>query len=168
MKKTITSIGAFLFGSFLLAQNAEMISNINTKSEEYNAEDFCELNNKLYFTASTNQYGRELYVYDPLLPVPQQVDLVESSPFENVNYGNPSFLTKYNGSIYMNYNDSVHGSELFSYNGIGSPQLVIDLEAQTGSSMPNNLRYIKTNYILLQKSMVTGNYMYLTEQILHQ
>lgn len=155
MKKTITSIGAFLFGSFLVAQNAEMISNINTKSAEYDAEDFCELNNKLYFSANTNQYGRELYVYDPSLPFPQQVSLVEASPFEDINYGNPSFLTKFNGSIYMNYNDSVHGSELFSYNGTGSPQLVSDLESQTGSSMPKNLTVYKNK--LYFTAEVNGN-----------
>lgn len=77
-------------------------------------DDLIVFDGKMYFTASDGTFGRSrsLWVYDPIAG---PIMLDEAWPSTGITQI-PSRSTKYNGRLYFNANDGIHGSELWAYN----------------------------------------------------
>ena len=93
-----------------------------------NITDMVMYNGKLYLSAEevipsgTNEgqtvYGQQLYCYDGtnafMVADINTGNPVGSNPTAN---SNPSYLTVYNGALYFQATDGIHGNELFTYDG---------------------------------------------------
>lgn len=149
----LTSLCILLCGLSLKAQNVTLIQDVNTRMQEYNAKEFCEFNNTLYFSAASDVYGEELYNYDPSQPAGSEIS-ISGIPTTDPTLGNPKFMTVYNGSMYMNYTEAGTGAELFILNG-NAPMLVSDMTPGNSSSAPNHF-FVYGAYLYFTAS-VSGN-----------
>ncbi len=99
----------------------------------------------IYFSArEKNPSSSELYKLDLAT---NQLSVVSQI---NKSYSpSPSNFTVYNDKLYFSADDSVHGSELWVYDGFNKPTMVMDLASGYQSSDPSQL-------------IVVGNFLYFT------
>ena len=84
---------------------------------------FATLDNKLYFSAESPDYGRELWVYDGVNEPTLVVDIRPGTDSANVQ-----FLTVLGDKLTFSANDGVNGAELWQYNpATDSAQMVADI-----------------------------------------
>ena len=90
--------------------------------------DFIEFNDKLYFSASNEKNGRELWVTDGTV---EGTQLLVDINFEgSYGYGSsyPYSLTEFNGKLYFTADDGENGNELWATDGtVEGTQLVADI-----------------------------------------
>lgn len=84
------------------------------------------LNNKLYFAVVDSPIGQKLYQYDPISGMSTMISAINSGP--SISHTNVAMhFSTYNGKLYFEADDGVHGYELWVYDGINPPTMVIDL-----------------------------------------
>ncbi len=108
--------------------------------EPYNGADPRELtimNGKLYFNATNDAYGRELWEFDGtdfnlVADINTNTDsygggVIIWTPLNtNTSDSNPYGIVLHDGKLYFNANDGNNGPELFMYDGINSPCMIKD------------------------------------------
>lgn len=87
-------------------------------------KEMAVLNNKLVFTGNDGlKKGQHLYEYDLAAgKVNYIAQLNNASP----TYCFPPVFHNYAGKLYFNENDSVHGAELWVYDGVSAPNMIAD------------------------------------------
>ncbi|MBC7868187.1 MAG: hypothetical protein H7X88_11695, partial [Gloeobacteraceae cyanobacterium ES-bin-316] len=96
---------------------------------------YAVLNNKIYFCASENASGNELWVSDGTTAGTQLVKNISIT-----GSGNPQGLVQYNNKIYFAASDETNGMELFVSDGTeAGTQLVKDIIPGTTGSLPYQL-----------------------------
>ncbi len=135
--KTTIIILQLVIVSQLFAQQSKMVADINKSALPFssNPQNFTVYNGKLYFTASTLDYERELWVYDGKNP---------ASLVANINkkgqYGaNVDNLAVAHGVLYFTADDSTHGRELWSFDGDSAPKMVFDFTPGADDSYIRNI-----------------------------
>jgi ELWxxDGT repeat protein len=126
-----------------------LIEDINEGTASSLPSDFTALNDKLYFRATDDEHGQELWVYDG----------VSSSLLQDIVVGPgwsfPSDFTVFNNKLYFAATDPTHGRELWVYDDAAvvsdeNPSLLIDIIGGTDSGFPrlltvfNNKLYFST------------------------
>jgi len=113
---------------------------------------FTELNGKLYFSADSNIFGRELWVTDGTEEGTQVVkDIYPGSFDEYVEYtysnyyngSDPADLTKFNNKIYFTAENQDIGTELWVTDGTEEgTELVADINPGVSDSNPSDLSVV--------------------------
>lgn len=130
MKGILIFLTSVLLTGWSFAQTAELVKDINTGSSSSAPSHFIEYNNKVFFRATTDNEGNELWVTD------------------GTNAGTYLFMDIYPGNIgsypdnfqivdellYFTANDSLHGNELWVTNGTDTGTYLIADIASGGSS----------------------------------
>ena len=95
-------------------------------------------NDKLYFFATDALTGRELWSYDG---VGTPVLVADISPGANdaISQTQASNIMPYAGKIYFQATNGISGYELWSYDGVGAPQIVGDIYPGPGNASPADL-----------------------------
>lgn len=111
------------------------------------AAELTPFNNKIYFTGSDSTFGEELWVTDGTVAGTVMVkDIVPgvngSDPIGDG--GNPNFFidqyTVFNGKIYFDADDGVHGNELWSSDGTAlGTTMVSDINSGPSGSYPRTI-----------------------------
>lgn len=117
-------------------QSIELVTDIDQTPENIGSEPtkMTEIGGKLIFSAETSNHGRELFEMDINENITLVADLypgIESSHPTNILEGNQLF----NGELVFTCNNGVNGFELWKYDGVNPPQLIVDL-FPTSSSYP--------------------------------
>ena len=118
-------------------------------------------NNKLYFTASLDDKGYELFVYN----VDGSYSLVEDI-YEGTSSSSPSYLQVFNGKLIFRANTATTGTELFEYDG-SDVTLVQDLDptidgnGNARSSYPSNLNILGDKLFFTASSLAKGSELYI-------
>ena len=105
---------------------------------------FAEYNSTLYFSASNDTYGEELWAYNGI-DEPFFVHDIRSGAEDSM----PSWLIEYNGSLYFSALGSPNDTELWKYDG--SVVSEIEINVSYGSSSPaypviyNGILYFKAD-----------------------
>lgn len=96
-------------------------------------------NDLLYFTATTEEFGGELWSYDGVNdPVLVSDIFPGTSTWGDANSSYPSYLTVYNDKLYFSANaNDLYENELWSYDGSDVEE--IDVNDGPGSSYPSNM-----------------------------
>jgi ELWxxDGT repeat protein len=114
--------------------SGQRLTNINTAGQSLNSTNIqlIAFNNKIFFPAipgpSSNNTS-ELYSYDPATGITSMVADIWPG---NLGSGPMNFIVL-GSKLYFTANDGTHGSELFSYDGINPPQMMVDLCPQGGA-----------------------------------
>jgi ELWxxDGT repeat protein len=95
-----------------------------------NPGSLTEFNGKLYFCATDEIHGYELWSFDGV----KAAMVAEINPTPDPGNGDrfmmdssPGNLTVFDGRLYFTAIDGTHGRELWSYDGITPPRMVVDL-----------------------------------------
>lgn len=117
---------------------AKLVKNIRSGSESSYPQDFYVHNNKLYFSATNDTSGRELWVYD---------DNMGARMVYDINTGSqpsvPCCFTSYKDNLYFPAYKPTTGSELWVYDGSSDPEIWIDLIPGATTSYPGYLTVYK-------------------------
>ena len=108
-------------------------------------DSFIEFNDKLYFTANSEEKGRELWVTDGTSKGTQLIKDInpgsESSLSGTYAYNFNNFV-EFNGSLYFIADDGENGEELWVSDGTSDgTQLLKDINPGSESSFPGNYAY---------------------------
>ncbi|MEM7335514.1 MAG: hypothetical protein AAF490_25770, partial [Chloroflexota bacterium] len=74
--------------------------------------------NRLYFSANDDEYGRELWS----IPYPNATPRLEADIFEGANSSNPSRLVSIGSSLFFSANNGILGTELWQLDTYKTPQ----------------------------------------------
>ena len=144
--------GPELFVSDGTAEGTQLLIDLNSGSSNYtysygsSPDNFIEFDEQLYFSASSGENGRELFVSDGTAEGTQL--LVDLRPGES-NYGysyssSPRDFVEFNDRLYFSADDGENGRELFISDGTAEgTQLLFDLNpgesyGYSYSSSPGN------------------------------
>lgn len=116
--------------------SAVLVRDVNTDPATSEPGGFCEADGTLYFAATDDSGGRELWRTDGTADGTRRVKDVARGPTDS----NPTRLTNVNGVLYFVANDGPHGAELWRSDGTDAgTALVRDLVPSVGSSDPQSL-----------------------------
>jgi ELWxxDGT repeat protein len=104
------------------AQTLTLVSDIYPGEWSSTPENLIVYNNKLYFSASNNTDGQELWVYDGMNEPTIVADI--NSPGDYTHF---SDFIVFNNKLYYKSRDDTHGFELWVYDGISAPHMVADI-----------------------------------------
>ena len=106
-----------------------------------------EFNNKLYFTASDEENGNELWVSDGTTEGTQLLIDIDPSTdnYGNANSSAPESLTEFNGKLYFSADDGETGRELWVSDGTAEgTELLLDIVpgiSEYGYAYSSDIRY---------------------------
>lgn len=106
--------GAELWAYNPATQQSAILADIDTGVASSNPTNFKILDKKLYFSATTMQYGRELYSYDGTNP-PQRLTDIYPGSFSSINVAQNNPFALFNNSIYFGARDTSGESHVWSY-----------------------------------------------------
>ena len=122
----------------LLAAEFNLVRDINLKlnSASSNPSQFTAVGSTVYFVATTESLGTELWKSNGTAA---GTVLVKDILPANGN-SSPSKLTNVNGTLYFTAENGTHGRELWKSNGTSAGTVMVaDLSAGSGSSAPDSL-----------------------------
>ena len=139
-------IGNELWVSDGTTEGTQLLLDINPGTGDYGyengsyASDFTEFNGQLFFSASDEENGRELWVSDGTAEGTQL--LLDINPgvsdYGYVNSSNASDFTEFNGQLFFSANDGENGNELWVSDGTAEgTQLLVDINPGTGTGYEN-------------------------------
>jgi len=102
------------------------------------AVEYSRLSGKLYFSAKTSAYGRELWEYTGSGTPSLVADI-----FSGTTDSNPGSLTWFSGRLLFNAVSPIYGYELWEYDGVNPPFVVDDIYPGVPSSLPWDLQVYK-------------------------
>jgi ELWxxDGT repeat protein len=144
MKRILTLLGLvliFLLTTAISGSAENLLSNyIASKVADIHSSGWSrpygqtEFNGKLYFVATDEVYGRELWVYSgagsPNIVADINTGIGDSFPTYDI------WLKVYNNQLYFTATDGTNGLELWSYDGLNPPTMVADINSGSESSSP--------------------------------
>lgn len=113
-----------------------LMDDINTDGKDHHSAPShqVEFNNKMYFQATDNLHGAELWVYDGT-----NAPIMVADINEGTGDSRPQNLTVFNNKLYFSAFRADVGYELWVYDGINPPSLVYDIQPGTGYGYPQYL-----------------------------
>ncbi|WP_020567837.1 ELWxxDGT repeat protein [Neolewinella persica] len=123
------------FGCAGLSAQASLIKDIRSGTSSSSPKEFAMLNGKLYFSASSDSLGTELFVTDGTTEGTELFkDLLEGS-----SSGSPANITVFNDKLYFSANTDTLGSELWVSDGTSEgTRLLADVNPGTDGSFIRN------------------------------
>lgn len=145
-----------------------LLADVNDGGSSSDPGDLFVFNNKLYWAADDGSTGQELWVYDG-----------ENSPSRvaDINAGegdgalpctsdsNFSGFVEYNNKMYFRGNDGTNGRELFVYDGVNAPQMVVDIRPGENSSSPCDLIVFKDLLFFHAEDENTGEEVWVYDEV---
>jgi ELWxxDGT repeat protein len=143
-------VGRELYVSDGTAGGTELFKDISPGANEYGTNDsspdnFAEFNDKLYFSASNEETGRELYVTDGTAGGTELlVDLNPGNDGYGAKSSYPDNFAEFNDKLYFSASNEESGRELYVTDGTaGGTELLVDLSSGEDdygakSSYPDN------------------------------
>jgi len=110
--------------------------------------------NKIYFAGNDGLSGNQLWQFNPANGVASKVYDINPT-----GSSNPQNFAFYAGKIFFSADDGTNGDELWSYDGVSTPKLVADIEANQGS-FPANLQRIGTSMYFSAYTLDKGTELY--------
>jgi ELWxxDGT repeat protein len=110
--------------------------------------------NKIYFAGNDGSTGNHLWQFNPTNGVASKV--YDINPSGN---SNPQNFVLYGGKIFFSADDGTHGDEVWSYDGVNTPKLVADIDANQGS-FPANFSVVRTNLYFTAYTLDKGTELY--------
>lgn len=117
---------------------------------------FIYLNGGIYFAGTDGQVGVELFRYDMSSG---NVTLVHDF-MPGAGHGAPQYFESYADKIFFSATDPVNGTELYSYEGWGTPKLVADIYTGTTGSDPKHLQVFDGHLYFSAETAATGVELY--------
>ncbi|TXF91176.1 T9SS type A sorting domain-containing protein [Neolewinella aurantiaca] len=132
MRLLLSLFSAVLLCGTLSAQ-ATLLQDIRTGSLSSSPTRFFEYNDKVLFRATTDSLGTELFITDGTADGTSVLKHINDSTSVSGGSSNPDNFHLFNGRVYFQATDGIHGAELWSTDGTtAGTQLVYDLN--TGSA----------------------------------
>lgn len=114
----------------------ELVKDIDQSPASSDPWYLTEVNGKIFFSASWEGYGRELWIYDSATDTVTMVKDIGPGFLS----GSPSNLTNVNGTLFFTADDWFHGTELWKSDGTeAGTVLVKDIYLGTTSAQPSSL-----------------------------
>ena len=129
------AISAILLSNLFSAQSISLVKDINQGAYASSPNYFTEYDGRLYFSASTAEYGTEIWSTDGTTEGTSMVQDVIAGTSSFL----PSLMVSYNGKLYISnlLNDTTHPLGLYSYNG-NTVQLVSKVIQWPGNMVVGN------------------------------
>lgn len=111
----------------------------------------------VYFTAqSSSASGCQLYKYDTAAHSTGAMFVykINATIYPAIEF------TEFNGKLYFSGNDSVHGNELWMYDGINTPSMVADINKGADHSYPIMFKAYNNNLYFTASTPATGSELY--------
>lgn len=139
-----------------LSAQASLIKDIRSGSSSSSPKEFAMLDGKLFFSATSDSLGTELFVTDGTTEGTQLFkDLVEGSAS-----GSPASLTVFNGKLYFSANTDTLGSELWVSDGTSQGTRVLaDVNpGMDGSFISTFVEFKDRLYFTAADTLVAGSF----------
>lgn len=138
MKLCLLIISALLLNFFSVAQSISLVSDISKGVRGSYPENLIVFGDKLVFSADDSIHGRELWYYtDSIKQVMPVTDIFQGQQSGIYILDNKGVVIK--NTYYFGANDSIHGEELFKWDGVSKPKLVKDILPGTHGSTPGKM-----------------------------
>jgi len=109
-----TATGSELWEYNPVSTNSSLIADIDTGTMSSNPANFKILDGKLYFSASTLHFGRELYVYDGT-NAPRRITDINPNAFSSVSPVENNPFVLYKNLVYFGARDTSGESHVWTY-----------------------------------------------------
>jgi ELWxxDGT repeat protein len=120
-------------------------------------------NHKLFFQADDGIHGPELWVSDGTQAGTQLLKDINTANGDSAG-SFPSGFAPYNGKLYFNANDNVHGYELWVTDGTtNGTNLVMDIYPDTVGSNPTDLTAFNNRLYFVANDGIHGNELWVTD-----
>ncbi len=140
MKYTFTLLAVLSFMTASFAQQYQQTHfDIWAGSVSSRPNTLSAHNNTLYFYATNTPYGEELHYLDDQKNKAVLVKAIGQTPFSFPSPLPSGSMASMNGKLYFTAVDTIHGKELWVYDGTNPPSLIKDLNPGKTSSAPNQL-----------------------------
>lgn len=113
-------------------------------------------NNKLIFAANDGISGTELWQYDGVNAPTMIADINPGANGSNPSFSNYSII-EYNGALYFGADNGTNGVELWMYDGVNAPSMVVDLIAGATSFDPRHFYVFQNKLIFSAIDPTLGN-----------
>lgn len=138
--KTRLFVLLFIFSSSfsVFSQNTEVVKDIISGVDGSLPENLITFRDRLYFSAITEENGRELWVSDgTAIGTFLFKDISTPSLLGQDTNSNPSNFVVYNNKLYFSAFDETNGNELWETDGtVHGTKLAVDIFPGSGSSFP--------------------------------
>jgi len=125
-----------------------MVVDMIPGSGSFDPRYFYVYKGKLIFSAIDPVAGNELWQYDGV-NTPTMVYDINTNPSLGLHNSHPRHFIEYNNLLYFRAQDEMHGRELWAWDGVNNPELIIDIKSGTAHSSEDwNLSATKRMVIL--------------------
>lgn len=109
--------------------SASMVENLATDANAGNGSpsDFTSYDGDLYYTSYSDDYGREIFVYDGETVSPLDI-------YTGTESAHPTDLIVFDGKLIFRANDGTNGVEMYTYESGSSGAVLIDINSGSESS----------------------------------
>jgi ELWxxDGT repeat protein len=132
-----------------------MVADINIKSRGSHPSRLIEFNANIIFVADDNIHGMELWEYDGINPPKMITDV---NPYSHPIHESPSpeNLCTIGSKLYFTAKDSLHGRELWIYDGINPPIMFLDTWPGPGSGSPGSITSLNNKLYFSAYDSING------------
>jgi ELWxxDGT repeat protein len=125
-----------MFDNEIWKSGGSMESTALVKRFDYQISELTSAGSYLYFTATDDEHGQELWRTDGT----ETGTVLVRDIFAGISGSNPRFLRNMNGTLYFTASNGINGNELWKSNGTPSGTTIVkDILRVSGSSNPQNL-----------------------------
>ena len=166
MKKLSTLLLLLCSCSVAMAQ-IDLLDDIRPGLSSSDPQYFTVFKNKLFFSANDSVHGRELWQYDELATT--MVYDINAGTGDGcvVNYDYQNRNPVFGSTMYFEGYDSLHGAELFKYDGINPPQIATDIDSGIESSSPQIFATYNGKLYFAANSIAHGMELYAYDTLTH-
>lgn len=137
--------------------NPSMVADMIPGSGSFDPRYFFEYNGKLIFSAIDAVAGNELWQYDGVNN-PTMVFDINTNPSLGLHHSHPRHFIEYNGLVYFRAQDQVNGRELWAWDGVNDPLLIMDINPGTAHSSEDwNLNWNKRMVVINGKLVLAAD-----------
>jgi len=110
-----------------------MVVDMIPGSGSFDPRRFYVYNGNLVFSAIDAVAGNELWQYDGVNN-PTMVFDINTNPSLGLHHSNPRHFIEYNNLLYFRAQDEINGRELWAWDGVNNPVLIVDINVGTAHS----------------------------------